>query len=104
MPILVGLHRRQEKKTDADANRAIGDVEGWKTDFAAATLVDVETQKIDYMPNHNSIDQVSCDAAKNKPERGLSDKISSIEIISPPRRFASSIATADLPTAVGPQM
>ena len=82
MPILIRLHRGQEKKADTDANGAIGDVERRKTDLAAAALVNIEAEKIDYMADDDAIDQIPCDSAKNQTQRGLPNKISRIEIIS----------------------
>ena len=64
----------EENQPDAGANRAVGDVEGGKSNFAAATLLNIKINEIHdgVTAWQKPVGQISRDAAENESERNLS--------------------------------
>jgi len=71
----------EENQSDAGANRGVGDVEGGKSDFAAAAPFDIKAEKIhDFMPDQ-TVGEISGDAAKNQAERDLAGQSMRVEMM-----------------------
>src|ERR1051326_8529385 len=47
---LLALQGMEEQQSDANTNRAIGQIERGKSNFASPPLMDVEIKKINHMP------------------------------------------------------
>ena len=63
----------EENQRHAGADGGVGDVERGKTDFIAAALLEVETEKVHhFMPaGQQTVGEIPGDAAKNQAEGNL---------------------------------
>src|SRR5439155_16690444 len=68
---VVFLPRQQKQQSDPGADGAVGDVEGWKANFAAATSVEIEVDEVHNMPLLETSNQLAGDPAEVRPQRGL---------------------------------
>ena len=72
-----------KNQADADADGAVGHVEGGKADvhFAAAAASQIEIEKVRHMMEPEAIHEIAHDAAKNQPERNLAGQGMSIKMM-----------------------
>src|SRR5271157_2616138 len=73
----------QNQQTDAEANRAVGDVEGGEADLLAAAPDQIEAEKIDHLMIVQAVKEVAGDAAKNQPQGKLAQRQMDVEMTLP---------------------
>ena len=74
--------RQDEQQPNPNADRAIRNVEGRKTNFISTTRVNVEAEKIDDVMDEQSIYEISGDATEKKSEGNLAKHSFVIEVVS----------------------
>src|SRR5262249_28677292 len=72
---------QDQQQPDANANGAVGHVEGWKPRLVAVAADHVEIQEVDDVIAKEAIDQVAQNAAKNQAERYLSAAGVNVEMV-----------------------
>src|SRR5439155_12187040 len=66
---VVFLPRQQKQQSDPGADGAVGDVEGWKANFADATSVEIEVDEVHDMPVIETVHQIAGDPDEDMPQR-----------------------------------
>ena len=72
----------EENQCHAGTDGAIGNVEGGKTDFAAAARLQIKAKEIHDFVSYQTIGKISSDTAKNQSERNLADQRMRVEMVS----------------------
>ena len=74
----------EKNERHAGADGGVGDIKRGETDFVAAALLEIETEKIHhFMPaGQQAVGKIPCDAAKNQAEGNLTGQRVRIEVVS----------------------
>src|SRR5438552_15581067 len=78
---VVFLPRQQKQQSDPGADGAVGDVEGWKANFAAATSVEIEVDEVHDMPVIETVHQIAGDPAEDQPQRELAKERVRVKVV-----------------------